>query len=131
MNVLVVDIGGSHVKMLATGRAKPIRFASGPKLTPDKMAVETTKLTSARKDEVVAIGSAGPVLRGRVLAEPHNLGRGWVGFDFEAAFRCPVKLMNDAALQALGSYRGGKMLFLGLGTGLGSAMIVDGVVEPM
>ena len=131
MNVLVVDIGGSHVKMLATGRTKPVKFESGPKLTPDKMVVETTKLASAWKYEVVAIGYPGPVLRGRVLAEPHNLGLGWVGFDFAAAFRCPVKLMNDAALQALGSYRGGKMLFLGLGTGLGSAMIVDGIVEPM
>jgi polyphosphate glucokinase len=131
MKVLVVDIGGSHVKMIATGRTKPVRFASGPNLTPDKMVAEATKLAAAWKYEVASIGYPGPVLRGRVVAEPHNLGRGWVGFSFDAAFRCPVKLVNDAALQALGSYRGGKMLFLGLGTGLGSAMIVDGMVEPM
>jgi polyphosphate glucokinase len=131
MNVLVIDIGGSHVKMIATGRTKPVKFVSEPDLTPYKMVAEVSKLTAAWKYEVASIGYPGPVLRGRVLAEPHNLGRGWVGFDFDAAFRCPVKLMNDAALQALGSYRGGKMLFLGLGTGLGSAMIVDGVVEPM
>jgi polyphosphate glucokinase len=131
MNVLVVDIGGSHVKMSATGRAEPVRFASGPNLTPHKMVAEATKLAAAWKYDVASIGYPGPVLRGRVLAEPHNLGRGWVGFDFDAAFRFPVKLMNDAALQALESYQGGKMLFLGLGTGLGSAMIVDGIVEPM
>ena len=131
MNVLVVDIGGSHVKMIATGRTNPVKFASGPSLTPHKMVAEATKLAAGWKYEVASIGYPGPVLRGRVLEEPHNLGRGWVGFDFDAAFRCPVKLMNDAALQALGSYRGGKMLFLGLGTGLGSAMIVDGIVEPM
>jgi polyphosphate glucokinase len=131
MNVLVIDIGGSHVKMIATGRTKPVKFVSEPDLTPYKMVAEVSKLTAAWKYEVASIGYPGPVLRGRVLAEPHNLGRGWVGFDFDAAFRCPVKLMNDAALQALGSYRGGKMLFLGLGTGLGSAMIVDGIVEPM
>lgn len=131
MNVLVVDIGGSHVKMIATGRTEPVKFASGPKLTPRKMVAEVTKLAAAWRYEVASIGYPGSVLRGRVLAEPHNLGRGWVGFDFDGAFRCPVKLMNDAALQALGSYRGGKMLFLGLGTGLGSAMIVNGIVEPM
>jgi predicted NBD/HSP70 family sugar kinase len=131
MNVLVVDIGGSHVKMMATGRTKPAKFASGPNLTPQEMTSRAMKLVASWRYEVASIGYPGPVGRGRVVAEPRNLGRGWVGFDFDAAFRCPVKLVNDAALQALGSYRGGKMLFLGLGTGLGSAMIVDGIVEPM
>src|ERR1043166_8546719 len=106
-------------------------FPSGSTLTPKQMVAGVKKLASDWKYDAVSIGYPGPVLRNRPVAEPHNLGRGWMGFDFEAAFNRPVKVVNDAAMQALGSYKGGKMLFLGLGTGLGSAMIVDGLVEPM
>jgi polyphosphate glucokinase len=131
MNVLVVDIGGTHVKVLASGKTESRQFNSGPALRPKPMAQETQQLAESWSYDVVSIGYPGPVLRNRPVAEPHNLGRGWVGFDFEAAFGHPVKLINDAAMQALGSYRGGKMLFLGFGTGLGSTMIVDGIIEPM
>jgi len=129
--VLVVDVGGTSVKILATGQHERRAFASGPTLTPKRMVSEVKKLAGDWKYDVVSIGYPGPVLHGRPVAEPRNLGRGWVGFDFAAAFGCPVKVINDAAMQALGSYKGGKMLFLGLGTGLGSAMVVDGIVEPM
>jgi polyphosphate glucokinase len=129
--VLVSDVGGTSVKILATGQAEHRSFPSGPKLTPRQMVSGVKKLARDWSYDVVSIGYPGPVLRGRPIAEPHNLGRGWVGFDFAAAFGCPVKIVNDAAMQALGSYRGDKMLFLGLGRGLGSAMIVDGIVEPM
>jgi polyphosphate glucokinase len=131
MNVLVVDIGGSHVKVLVTGQTEPRRFDSGPKLTPQRMVRGVQEIARDWSYEIISIGYPGPVLRNIPISEPHNLGRGWVGFNFEAAFRCPVKLINDAAVQALGSYKGGKMLFLGLGTGLGSTMIVDGIIEPM
>ena len=131
MNVLVVDVGGTHVKILATGQDTPRQFDSGPALTPKKMVSQVRKLSTDWDYFAVSIGYPGPVLRGRPISDPHNLGPGWVGFDFEAAFEMPVKLVNDAAMQALGSYKGGKMLFLGLGTGLGSTMIVDGIVEPM
>ena len=129
--VLVVDVGGTSVKIIATGQKEHRAFPSGPTLTAKRMVAEVKKAAADWKYEVVSIGYPGPVLHGRPLAEPHNLGGGWVKFDFAAAFRRPVKVVNDAAMQALGSYRGGKMLFLGLGTGLGSAMIVDGIVEPM
>ena len=131
MQVLVVDVGGNHVKILVTGQKESREFASGPSMTAKEMVSGVKKLAEDWKYDAVSIGYPGPVLQESPVAEPHNLGRGWVGFDFEAAFRCPVKLINDAAMQALGSYEGGKMLFLGLGTGLGSAMIVDGIVEPM
>jgi polyphosphate glucokinase len=131
MNVLAVDVGGTHVKILAIGHKKPRKFPSGPALTPKQMVAGVHELAGDWRYDAVSIGYPGPVLRGRPVAEPHNLGRGWVGFDFGAAFKRPVKVVNDAAMQALGSYRRGKMLFLGLGTGLGSAMIVDGVLEPM
>ena len=131
MNVLVVDIGGTHVKILTTGQDTPRQCDSGPMLTPKKMVSQVRKLSSGWRYDVVSVGYPGPVLRGRPVSEPPNLGAGWVGFNFEAAFKRPVKLVNDAAMQALGSYKGGKMLFLGLGTGLGSTMIVDGIVEPM
>jgi polyphosphate glucokinase len=129
--LLVVDVGGTHVKMLATGVSEPKRFPSGPKLTAAKMVAKVKRAAVDWQYDGVAIGYPGAVLHGRIAAEPHNLGKGWVGFDFEAAFDCPVKVINDAAMQALGGYRDGRMLFLGLGTGLGTAFIVDGIVEPM
>ena len=131
MNVLAIDIGGTHVKILATGQDEPRRFASGPKLAPDAMVAGVKKLAKGWKYDVVSIGYPGPVLHGRPVGEPHNLAKGWVGFDYKGAFECPVKIVNDAAMQALGSYEGGKMLFLGLGTGLGTAMVIDGEVEPL
>ena len=131
MQVLVVDVGGAHVKLLATGQENRREFTSGPTMTAEEMVSRVMSATNDWKYKAISIGYPGPVLRGKPVAEPHNLGSGWVGFDFEAAFGRPVKLVNDAAMQALGSYEGGRMLFLGLGTGLGSAMIVDGILEPM
>jgi polyphosphate glucokinase len=131
MKILVVDVGGTHVKVLASGQSEPRKFDSGPDLVPKSMVREVKKITRDWDYEAVSVGYPGPVLHNRPVAEPHNLGRGWVGFNFETAFGHPVKLINDAAMQALGSYKRGKMLFLGLGTGLGSTMIVDGIVEPM
>ncbi|HEX9478205.1 MAG TPA: ROK family protein [Methylomirabilota bacterium] len=131
MKVLVIDIGGTHVKLLATGQDEPVKFVSGPRLTPAQMVAGVKKLGRGWKYQTISMGYPGLVLHGRVVAEPHNLGRGWVAFDYRAAFGRPVKIINDAAMQALGSYKGGKMLFLGLGTGLGSALVVDGIVEPM
>jgi polyphosphate glucokinase len=131
MNILVVDVGGTNVKILATGQEEPRKFPSGPTLTPEEMVTRVKELAGDWPYDVVSIGYPGFVMRGRPIAEPHNLALGWVGFDFQRAFGCPVKIINDAAMQALGSYKGGKMLFLGLGTGLGAAMIVDGIVEPM
>jgi polyphosphate glucokinase len=131
VNVLAVDVGGTHVKVLASGQETRREFESGPTVTPEEMVAGVKEATADWPYDVVSIGYPGPVLRGRPVSEPANLGTGWVGFDFEAAFGRPVKIINDAAMQALGSYKGGRMLFLGLGTGLGSAMIVDGVVEPM
>ena len=130
-NVLVIDVGGTSVKILATGQTEHRSFPSGPTMTPRRMVSEVKKLAARWMHDLVSIGYPGPVLRGRPVSEPHNLGSGWVGFDFATAFGRPVQVINDAAMQALGSYKGGKMLFLGLGTGLGTAMIVDGVVEPM
>jgi polyphosphate glucokinase len=129
--VLVIDVGGTSVKVLASGQKESRSFRSGPTLTPQRMVSRVKKLVADWEYDVASIGYPGPVLHGRPIAEPHNLGHGWVGFDFGQAFGCPVKVVNDAALQALGCYQGGKMLFLGLGTGLGSAMIVEGIVEPM
>jgi polyphosphate glucokinase len=131
MNVLVIDIGGTHVKALATGQDAHRAFDSGPALTPKRMVAELRKLVADWKYDVISVGYPGMVLRDRPVSEPWNLGKGWVGFNFEAAFKRPVKVVNDAAMQALGSYKRGKMLFLGLGTGLGSALIVDGLIEPM
>jgi polyphosphate glucokinase len=131
MNVLVVDVGGTHVKILATGQDEPRRFPSGPTLTAEQMVATVKDLAGEWTYDVVSIGYPGPVLHGRPVAEPRHLGPGWVGFDYQAAFGRPVKLVNDAAMQALGSYQGGKMLFLGLGTGLGSTLVIDGIVEPM
>jgi polyphosphate glucokinase len=130
MKVLVVDIGGTHVKLRATGHHRSVKFPSGPAMTPDQMVLGVRSITRRWKYDVLSIGYPGPVFHGMPSAEPYNLGRGWVNFDFQAAFGRPVKVINDAAMQAMGSYRGGKMLFLGLGTGLGSAFIVDGKLAP-
>ena len=129
--ILVVDVGGSHVKILATGHRGPRKFVSGPDLTPRQMVAGVEQLARGWKYDVVAMGYPGPVRRGRPVADPHNLGRGWVRFDYRAAFGVPVRIVNDAAMQAMGSYKGGRMLFLGLGTGLGSTLIADGVVLPL
>jgi polyphosphate glucokinase len=131
MHVLVVDIGGTNVKILATGQAEPRRFPSGPKMTPQQMVSGVKEVAAGWSYDVLSIGYPGRVQHGKVVAEPKNLAPGWVGFDFETAFDCPVKLINDAAMQALGSYQGGTLLFLGLGTGLGSALVVEGTVVPM
>lgn len=131
MNVLAIDTGGTHVKILATGQTTHREFPSGPMLTARRMVAAVKKLAGDWKYDVVSMGYPGLVVHGRAVLEPHNLGPGWVGFDFAAAFKRPVKVINDAAMQALGSYKRGRMLFLGLGTGLGSAMIVDGIVVPM
>jgi polyphosphate glucokinase len=131
MNVLAVDVGGTHVKILASGQEERREFPSGPALTAEQMVRGVKELAGDWKYEAVSIGYPGPVLHGRPVLDPHNLGPGWVGFDYRAAFGRPVKVINDASMQALGSYRGGKMLFLGLGTGLGTAMILNGIVEPM
>src|SRR6185503_4824876 len=128
MKVLVIDIGGTHIKFRVSGHRVARRFASGPKLTPRQMATGVKQLSGDWTYDAVTIGFPGVIKRGRIIKEPYNLGPGWVGFDFKAAFGRPVKLINDAALQALGSYKGGLLLFLGLGTGLGSALIADGVV---
>jgi polyphosphate glucokinase len=131
LKVLVIDVGGTHVGVLATRRRTPRKIPSGPSMTARKMVSAVKQLTVDWRYDVVSIGYPGVVIHGRPVTEPHNLGRGWVGFDFRRAFGCPIRMVNDAAMQALGSYRGGRMLFLGLGTGLGSAMIIDGVLEPM
>jgi polyphosphate glucokinase len=129
--VLVVDVGGSHVKFRIGTRGKVNRFDSGPDMTAQQMAAGVTQAVSKASYDAVSIGYPGLVFHNRITADPHNLGPGWVGFDFEKAFGKPVRLINDAAMQAMGSYEGGRMLFLGLGTGLGATLIVDGVVEPM
>ncbi|HEV7357306.1 MAG TPA: hypothetical protein VGN99_04885 [Steroidobacteraceae bacterium] len=129
--VLAIDVGGSHVKTRVSGRQEMRQFDSGPTLTPGRMVSRVLKLNGDLKYDVVSIGYPGVVVHGKIVTEPYNLGRGWVGFDFRKAFGRPTLLMNDAAMQAVGSYEGGRMLFLGLGTGLGSALIVDGTVAPM
>jgi len=129
--VLVVDVGGTHIKMLATGQKEPRKFSSGLRMTAGKMVREVKECVKDWKFDRVSLGYPGPIINGHPLREPHNLGGGWMSFNFSKAFGCPVKILNDAAMQALGSYKGGRMLFLGLGTGLGSAMIVNGILEPM
>jgi polyphosphate glucokinase len=130
-SVLVVDVGGSHVKTLVSGADERRRFDSGPTMTAREMVDGVQRITDGWSWDVVTVGIPTPVRGGKVVAEPVNLGDGWVGFDYEGAFGKPTKLVNDAAMQAIGSYRGGRMLFLGLGTGLGSALIADGVIEPL
>jgi polyphosphate glucokinase len=129
--VLVLDVGGTHIKLLVTGAAQRREVATGADYTPAQLVRDVTATAADWMYDVLSIGLPGPVLGGRIVANPPNLGGGWVGFDFEAALKKPVKVINDAAMQALGSYEGGKMLFLGLGTGLGSAIVIQGIVEPM
>jgi polyphosphate glucokinase len=131
IKVLVVDVGGTNVKILANGKRQPRKVRSGLSMTAADMVEEVRVLAADWSYNVVSLGYPGAVRRGRPAAEPKNLSDGWVGFDFEKAFGCPVKVINDAAMQALGSYQGGRMLFLGLGTGLGSALVTDGVLVPM
>jgi polyphosphate glucokinase len=130
MKILVIDVGGTNVKV-SLGGAEPIKIPSGPDLTAARMAEDVTKAIAGQEYDVVTIGFPGPVTNGRPAAEPHNLGAGWVRFDYKKAFGKPVKVVNDAAMQALGSYQGGRMLYLGLGTGLGSAFVGDGTLEPL
>ncbi|HJQ73549.1 MAG TPA: ROK family protein [Gaiellaceae bacterium] len=129
--VLAVDVGGSHVKARTSVSEDRVRFVSGPKMTAQQMVDETLEHVADMQFDVVSVGIPAQVRAGKVVHEPVNLGNGWVGFDYEAAFGKPTRVANDAAMQAVGSYAGGRMLFLGLGTGLGSAMVVDGIVEPM
>ena len=131
MKVLVIDVGGTHIKVRATGQKTHTEILSGAGMTAKKMVAAVRNIIVDWKYEAITLGYPGPVLHGHIVGEPHNLGLGWVKYDFQKAFGCPVKIINDAAMQALGSYQGKRMLFLGLGTGLGSAMIVDGVLEPM
>jgi polyphosphate glucokinase len=129
--ILVVDVGGTHVKMLLSGQKTPTKFPSGPDLTAAKMVKQVKAAAKNWKFDRISLGYPGPIINGHPLREPHNLGGGWMHFNFSRAFGRPVKIINDASMQALGSYQGGRMLFLGLGTGLGSAMIVNGILEPM
>jgi len=131
MRVMVIDIGGTHAKLYGPGRAEPVKIDSGPVMTPKKLVKAVQNAAEGWKYDFISIGYPGPVVHGKPLHDPAHLGKGWVGFDFQKAFGRPVKMINDAAMQALGSYRGGRMLFLGLGTGLGSALTVDSVLEPM
>jgi polyphosphate glucokinase len=129
--VLAVDVGGSHVKVLRSGETEPRRFDSGPKLTAQEMVDRVMQAVAGWDYDAVTVGIPAPIHGGRLAVDPVNLGKGWVRFDFEGAFGKPTKIVNDAAMQAVGSYGGGRMLFLGLGTGLGSAVIDGGIVEPM
>jgi polyphosphate glucokinase len=131
MKVIAIDVGGTHVKVLLRGEETPRKFVSGPKMTAAEMVKGVKKVTKDWKFDAISMGYPGPVMRDRPVLEPHNLGKGWVGFPYERAFGCRIKILNDAAMQALGSYKKGRMLFVGLGTGLGTAMVVDGTVEPM
>lgn len=131
MRILAIDVGGTHVKVLVSGKRQRREFKSGPSLTPSQMVQQVKGVTADWSYSAISIGYPGLVVHGQIAAEPRNLGHGWVGFDFGQAFGLPVRIFNDAAMQAIGSYQGGRMLFLGLGTGLGSAMIVEGQVEPM
>src|SRR5262245_28588088 len=131
LSVLAVDVGGSHVKALLSGESDRRRFVSGPDLTPQEVVQGDLKLAEGWSFDRITVGIPAPVRGGKPIAEPVNLGKGWVGFDFEAGFGIPTKVVNDAVMQAVGSYEGGRMLFLGLGTGLGSALIIDGLIQPL
>jgi polyphosphate glucokinase len=129
--ILVIDIGGTHIKLLVIGRQTAVKIPSGPEMTPKELVEEVQQASAKWTYSRISIGYPGPVLHGKPVSDPHNLGAGWIGFDFEEALDRPVRLVNDAAMQAIGSYEGGRMLFLGLGTGLGSALIVNGVLQPL
>lgn len=129
--VLAIDLGGSHVKIRSSAGGDERRAISGPAMGPANMADVVAELAAGMPFDVISLGYPGPVIHNRILAEPHNLAPGWVGFDFPTRFGKPVRIINDALMQAIGSYEGGRMLFLGLGTGLGAAMIVDNVAQPM
>jgi hypothetical protein len=131
MKVLVIDIGGTNIKILATGEDEPRKFPSGPLFKPEQLIEGVRQVAKDWAFDVISIGFPGPIIEGKIIQEPHNLGTGWIDYDFAAHFGKPVKLLNDAAMQALGSYQGGRMLFLGLGTGLGSALVMEGVVAPL
>jgi polyphosphate glucokinase len=132
MKVLAIDVGGTHVKVLLSGEETPRKFESGPKMTASEMVKGVKNITKDWKYDVIAMGYPAPVMRNHPILDPYNLAKGWVGFHYEKAFGCPIKILNDAAMQALGSYKGkGRMLFLGLGTGLGTAVVDNGIVEPM
>ncbi len=131
MDILVIDVGGTHIKVLVSTADASRKFPSGPTMTPEQMVAGVKEATKDWKYEVISMGYPGPVLHHHPVADPANMGKGWVGFDFEKAFGLPIKIINDAAMQALGSYDGGRMLFLGFGTGLGSALIADGMLQPM
>jgi polyphosphate glucokinase len=131
MKILVLDVGGTHVKAMASGSRKEVKIPSGPKMTPAMMVEAVKTATAGWSFEVISMGYPGPVAHGRPILDPHHLGPGWMGFPFTRAFGRPIKIINDAAMQALGSYRKGRMLFIGLGTGLGSALVVDGLLEPL
>jgi len=131
MKILAIDVGGTNVKVLLSGESAPRKFASGPKMTAKKMVAGVKQITKDWKYDVVSVGYPAPVMHNRPILEPYNMAHGWVRFDYKKAFGKPVKIVNDAAMQALGSYKKGRMLFLGLGTGLGTALVVDGIVEPM
>ena len=131
MKLLVIDVGGTHVKILVSGERRPRKFASGPKMTPNDMVAGVKKIIGNWKYDGISIGVPGPVLRNHLVASPPTSGGGWLGFDFPGGVWRTVKVMNDAAMQALGTYKSGKMLFLGLGTELGSTLVVEGIVVPM
>ena len=131
MKILVIDIGGTNIKLLASGQRTPVKVPSGPRLTPRQMVDEVLEATEGWSFDAVSIGYPGPVARNRPTKEPVNLGKGWTRFNYERAFGCPVRMINDAAMQAVGSYSGRTMLFLGLGTGLGNTLVIDGVVVPL
>jgi polyphosphate glucokinase len=131
MQILTIDVGGSHVKVLVSGQTEPRKMDSGRKLTAADMVEGVRAMTSDWPYDAVSMGYPGQVVHNKPAHDPVNLGKGWIGFDYEGAFGRPTRIINDAAMQALGSYEGGRMLFLGLGTGLGSAMIVDGKLAPM
>ena len=131
MKILVIDVGGTSIKMGMSAHDERVKVPSGPELTAAKMVSAVRKATEAWKYDVISIGYPGPVVQGKPAEEPKNLASGWVGFEYEQAFNKPVRIVNDAAMQALGSYRGGRTLFLGLGTGLGSALVVEGLLQPL
>ena len=131
MKVLVIDVGGTNLKVSVGGTVDVIKVPSGPEMTAARMAEDVRKAIAGQSYDVVSIGYPGPVVNGRPAREPHNLGAGWMRFDYAKAFGKPVRVVNDAAMQALGSYQGGRMLYLGLGTGLGSAFVGDGALEPL